>query len=146
MAKTLIIEIGEIGESIRQLLMKHAFSHFVNIDDVLIGIFEIACGALSDGSDIAAYLLNYKIPPYVTLSLLPQWVNKLRTDQLLNYLQTTDIFKYQVSYSIVGCDMIITLADSSPIKTLDEAYMDHMRESMDNWDYIPERMRREFQL
>lgn len=146
MAKTLIIEIGNISESIRQLLMKHAFSHFINIDNILISIFEIACGALNDGTDIANHLLNYKIPPYVTMGLLPNWVNQIRTIHLLNFLQTNDIFKYQINYNIVGGDMIITLTDLMPIKTLEETYEDLMRQSIENWDYIPERIRREFQL
>ena len=146
MAITLIFEIGQVSEHIRNLLKGHPFSEFICIDDILIKIFEIASGALSDGCDISNILLNYKIPPYVTLGLLPTWVGELRTPEFTSYLQKYDIFKYDVEYRIIGPDLYVVLHPKQTVLSLEQQYRLQLQQEMDEWAYIPERIRRELQL
>lgn len=143
--KKIIIDIGELDAAIRKLISREVFSEFVNIDNIIIDVFELCSGALSDGSDIVSKMCQLNTPPAITMAAIPEWVtilNKQRVTERLNESEI-DIFNYDREYSIVGPDLYVALCDKQIQLDPISVFKNYLMENMDNAPFIIERLKRE---
>lgn len=142
-----IYPVHEVVGGIQELLKPLGVaSQIMAIDNIVVGIFEIAAGALSDGSEVVDMLSIYRVPRYQSYGVLDNCLNALNTINFSEFKQKHDLFAFDREYRLIGGDLYIDLIPRTPVKSKYELYKESIEETLNNGGYVPDRVRREFGL